>query len=171
VGILLFYATVNVIQCKTSVSCMKCEVNFDLGWSFQRLGWNFHRLEWSSTLVWNEARLWSGTEFLFFSGTGFIFCLERSSYFAWNGALERSCSWSGTELTCFSIFAAEPGGGVPVPAGGAGETLWALPHRRPSGRESQGSKQVPTPAGELIKVHQAERARAANRYQHQQESS
>ncbi len=131
----------------------------------------FHRLEWSLTLFWNEARLWSGTEFLFF--------LVRGLYFVWNGVhilpgtelLERSCSWSGTELTCFSIFAAEPGGGVPVPAGGAGETLRALPHRSPPGRESQGSKQVPTPAGELIKVLQAERARAANKYEHQQGSS
>jgi len=99
VGILLFYATINVIKCITSVGCMKCEVNFVLGWSFQRLGWNFHRLEWSLTLVWNEARLWSGTEFLFFlvrcsyfSRTGFIFCLERGSYFAWNGALDKSFS-------------------------------------------------------------------------------
>jgi hypothetical protein len=132
-------------------------LNITLIWYgvFNVWDWIFIVWDWIF-IVWNGVQLWSGTKLVFglersfiFSGTGFIFCLERSSYFAWNGALEMSFLWSGTELTCFSIFAAEPGGGVPVPAGGAGETLWALPHSSPPGRESQGSEQVPTPAGEL----------------------
>ncbi len=141
------------------------------GMEFSSSGMEFNfGLERSSSLVWNGVSILSGTRYIF-SGAGFIFCLEMGFIFCLNGALERNFLYSGTELTCFSIFAAEPGGGVPVPVGGAGETLWALPHRRTPSRKSQGSKQVPTPAGELIKVLQAERARAANRYQHQQESS
>jgi hypothetical protein len=172
---------------------MKCEDNFDLGWSFQRLGW-------SLTLVRNEARLWSGMEFLFFSGkgfiffsswvyilsgTGFIFCLERSFgqefLIVWNGvnlffyiccrAWRRSSSASWRSRRDTMGTTSQPPSRQREPGQQTGTNTSRGAHKSPPSRESQGSKQVPTPAGELIKVLQAERARAANRYKHPQESS
>ncbi len=142
-------------------------------------------LERSSSLVWNGVSV--------FSGTGFIFCLERSSYFAWNGAFgkELLMVWNGANLFFYICCRAwrrsssaswrsrrdttgttsPPPSRQREPGQQTGTNTNRRAHKSPPSRESQGSKQVPSPAGELIKVLQAERARAANRYHHQQESS
>jgi hypothetical protein len=148
-------------------------------------------LERSSSLVWNGVSIFSGKGFIFFSnwvyilsGTGFIFFLERSFgqeflivlngvnlFFyicrAWRRS--SSASWRSRRDTTGTTSPQPSRQREPGQQTGTNNRRRA--HESPPGRESQGSKQVPTTAGELMKVLQAERARAANRYHHQQESS
>jgi hypothetical protein len=139
---------------------MKCEVNFNLGWSFQRLGWNFRRLEWSLTLVWNGVSIFSGKGFIFFpnwvyilSGTGFIFCLERSFgkkfRIIWNGvnlifyiccrAWRRSSSASWRSRRDTMGTTSPPPSRQREPGQQAGINTSRRSHKSPPGREARAA--------------------------------
>jgi hypothetical protein len=143
-------------------------------------------LERSFYFVWYVVHFfWNGV--FIFSGMGFIFCLERSFgkkfLVVWNGAnlffyiccrawrRSSSASWRSRRDTTGTT--SPPPSRQREPGQQTGTNTSRRAHKSTPGRESQGSKQVPAPApaGELMKVLQAERSRVANRYHHQQESS